>query len=304
MNSVFESESKLMSAKEVERHDLLDRELANRSRDPRIRGDAGRIATLVHADTLRRSDHKLRTAKLSGPPPPPPRQSELELECQGIIALAEAGADVEYAHNDERETRVSYHPRPAIGAMSADAASQTGKRDVQLHCSTAAQTSAELRLKNSPAPEPSSLAWAGPIATDWQKQHLRFRVGDEVECNVAGWMGGVVAGLFHQQSPKYDGRISLVDAGVGTFRTEASYHVRLYNGSTITVRSDDTSTIRPATRALPGSPHGSASSPPPRPAASPSSGGRGPVLTELKFAGLRDVGKLQAEVDAMLHAMR
>ena len=289
---------------DFEKQDLLRRELQYYSRDPRMRGDAGRIGKLVQNDTLRRSDHKLKTTKLSEPPSPP-RQSDLERECQGVISLAESGAAVEYSHNDDY--KVSQHPRPAIGATSADASSQTGKRDVQLHCSTAAQTSAELRLKNAPVgPEPSSLAWAGPIATDWQKQHLRFRVGDEVECNVAGWMGGVIAGLFHQQGPQYEGRGSLTDAGLGTFRTQASYHVRLYNGSTISVRTDDTTMIRPVAKASPGrpSPHSAVSPPPPRPAESPSSGGaRGPVLTELSFSNLSDVGKLQAEVDAMLHAM-
>ena len=152
--------------------------------------------------------------------------------------------------------------------------------------------------------------WADCV-TAWEQQHMRFRIGSEVECNVGKWCPGVVAGLF---SSADDG--SLGDRGHGTFRPSAAYHVRLYSGQTISVRTDDDRRIREPRRqhAMPASldashrqlggagadrlgpdRRSSLNLPLPRPS---------PVLGELSLRPtMADVHKVLAEADSILHTL-
>ena len=152
--------------------------------------------------------------------------------------------------------------------------------------------------------------WADCV-TAWEQQHMRFRIGSEVECNVGKWCPGVVAGLF---SSADDG--SLGDRGHGTFRPSAAYHVRLYSGQTISVRTDDDGRIREPRRqhAMPASldashrqlggagadclgpdRRSSLNLPLPRPS---------PVLGELSLRPtMADVHKVLAEADSILHTL-
>ena len=155
--------------------------------------------------------------------------------------------------------------------------------------------------------------WAewSDCVTPWAQQQLRFRVGDAVECDLVGgdaWEGGVVAGLFFAPSSRIALTGSpidrLADNGSNTFRTTASYHVKLYSGRAVAIRSDQVTRIRRQSRNDP-APHCSEHAQP-KWVEPVGSAGRAvpvavsPVLNELTFPTHTDVNRLQAEVDAML----
>lgn len=89
---------------------------------------------------------------------------------------------------------------------------------------------------------PPASAWTDCVSS-WDAQQLRFRVGDRIECNVGGWQSGVIMGLFFAPSNSATSD-SLADAGRGSFRTAACYHVQLDSGRQISVRSDSKDAIR------------------------------------------------------------